>query len=182
MKKSILFIVIIYCGCCDDDPVKLIDLCPLCTSEVIINDVFWKSKPLISNFQFTQQADTLFSVEIYEIDPTHDDFSDVLYFRHVPIIPGEYKIDDELSSQLGTGIYLGVYQVEYGTATEIYEPVYDGSSVITVEFFNKAQKEYRISFDLVLYPRGDPEAEPYNSTFPATIHVTGESHGFVTYE
>lgn len=83
---------------------------------------------------------------------------------------------------MGTNATLIVYEGGYDSPTTIYSPVFDGSSRITVDSLNKSTGMFRINFQLVLYPNGDPSAEARNTTFPVMVIAEGHALGTITDE
>ena len=177
----LLFLVLIVC-CCDNEPISPIDQCTTCSSLIELNGNSWLSKPKYAWFQLVEPMDTFFTLEINETNPAHDSYMDALLFWHIPLELGEYKLDSNLYSEWGTDVTLHVFEVEYGTASEIYWPVYDGSSVINVISVNKGTGEFLIDFKLMLYPNGNPDAEIHNSTYPVLVEVEGQAQGTISFE
>lgn len=182
MKGLLILFVVLINACCEKETNLSIDHCPTCSSLIKLNEISWLSKPNYAWFQFEDPMDTFFTLEIMETNPIYDDFMDFILFWHIPLELGAYKLDADLLSEWGTDVTLHVFEIEYGTATEIYWPVYDGSSVINVDSINRSTGEFTISFNLILYPNGNPNAKIHNSTYPLLVAVTGQSQGIISYE
>ncbi len=182
MKYLFLSIIVLLVSCQNDEPFLFKDLCPDCTSSIEINLANWPSKPTYAWIDIEESIDTFFNLDISEIEPIHDAYRDGLVFFKIPYKRGEYQMDEEIKMEWGTYVGFFVLQEGYDTVTEFYEPVYDGSSYINVDSINKSTGEFSLSFDLVLFPNGDPHAELHNSSYPVKIHVQGQAQGTLTYE
>ena len=181
ITRYFIFVILIL-GCCKDEPVKSIDECPTCISSIKVNGTNWPSKPIYASFKIVESIDTFFILEIDEIQPTSDSYSDALFFNRIPYELGEYRLDTNLFLQWGTDINFHIYEVEYGTAIQIYEPVLDGSNIINVVNINKSTGEFNIDFNLKLFPNRNPNGEVHNSTYPLMIQFEGQAQGIIIYE
>ena len=183
--KSSLFEIILFTfliSACNKEEINLVDYCPTCTASIELNGIAWPAKPHLAWFQIPSSNDTFFTLEINQINPTHDPFQDLLYFSHIPYVVGEIKLDS--STYLDSRFFIGfdVFEVEYGTPGQSYFPIYDGTGSINLESLNKNTGEYFLTFNLTFYPNGDPNAIVHNSTYPNKVQINGSSQGMVTYE
>lgn len=181
MKIVGIVYIVLFVFSCKDESIEHIDNCPKCSSSVELNGIEWPSKPNYAIFSIREPIDTAFALEINESHPAHDPFQDALFFWQIPFEAGEYKLDADLQSIWGTSVTLYVFEVEYGTATQFYWPIYDGSSFINVESLNKTTGEFSLNFNLLLFPAFDT-SKLNNSTYPKSVQFIGQAQGVVTPE
>ena len=167
---------------CKNEEVTPKDYCPLCTSVIDLNGTSWSAKPQYSWYQISTSKDTFFTILINETNPTHDNYGDILLFWMIPYREGEFKLDSAFNTNVVSHVNFDVFEVEFGTPTQTYLPINDGSSTINLENINKNTGEFFLTFNLLLYAGGHPNATLHNSSYPNTVQFSGNVHGIVTIE
>jgi hypothetical protein len=182
MKKVIfLFCCLLFISCCKEN-IIFSDLCPACTSYIEVNSEIWPSKPTLAWFLHTDQKDTFFTFEISEVSPRHDEFADILIFWQIPYAEGEFRFDSMNYYEWNTSVTLSVQEHNEASATQLYFPLKNGDSLITVKYLNKHTGAFTLSFHLILYPDGIVGGQLYNSTYSDMLVFTGEVQGLITDE
>jgi hypothetical protein len=154
------------------------DHCEKSSFSVLLNERNWEGYLKTCELEATNVKDEgHFNLSIYEKNPKHDKYKDVLNFIGIPIEKGQYFMD---SIDIFTDTYavFSVFEHEYGTPTEDYVILPSGGSFITVEDIDLVENSFVISFHLVLTVSG-ASGELHNSSYPKVItfsegHASGQ--------
>ena len=146
--------------------------------STLLNENSWEGYHKTCELETTNVKDEgQFNLSIYEKNPKHDKYKDVLNFIGIPIEEGQYFMDSFDIFNDRAAVF-SVFEHEYGTPTQDYIIMPSSGSFITVEEIDLLENSFVISFHLVLTVAG-VTGELHNSSYPKVItfsegHASGQ--------